>query len=518
MMIRSAALLAMLAGAATCSAQVVFNEIFPNPQGSSSFDNKWEYLELYGTPGMKLDGYAIACVFGGADPDGDGIPGPLPGGWDPGDEVAEIDEAWSLDGLALGSNGFLVLYNNASNNSGILPLLPQATTRATFAQAHIPSTDTSGRIKNDGSQTYVLVRKRPNHALDANGQSIYGAGYAWRKEPNPDVNYNSRIDFGGVAPLGGEVPVDGEDQNGDQTILVPLPEILEPYQMVDDVSCSNAAGKEYTRSREQEISDTPGFNPDAFCRIYFFGVNPERGHRLNAQNIMEFTSMADEEFIYGEQPVTTNTLNFDPSLTKGPTNPNGQRYNAMGQPDANGDYLLDDINVTGFKLTPGTLNDVNSTGQGGINIVQFRFVSKDYNFDGVFSYADYVLIQSRLGASLDDTATLVNDKNTVDTGDDVPYSGWKWQGRELQAILAMMNADPADGPNGTNATFVTASDVAASFRCAADVNNDGFVNGDDYDLFASYFDVAAPAGDFNNDSFVNGDDYDAFASAFDAGC
>ncbi len=32
------------------------------------------------------------------------------------------------------------------------------------------------------------------------------------------------------------------------------------------------------------------------------------------------------------------------------------------------------------------------------------------------------------------------------------------------------------------------------------------------------FDVAAPAGDFNNDGFVNGDDYDAFASAFDAGC
>lgn len=57
-----------------------------------------------------------------------------------------------------------------------------------------------------------------------------------------------------------------------------------------------------------------------------------------------------------------------------------------------------------------------------------------------------------------------------------------------------------------------------TFRCPADVNNDGFVNGDDYDAFASAFDVADLCADFNGDGFVNGDDYDAFASNFDAGC
>ncbi len=518
MRFRSVALLVMFAGTAASSAQVVLNEVFPNPAGSSSFDNKWEYIEIYGTPGMKLDGYAIASVFGGADPDADGIPGPLPAGWDTGDELAEIDEAWSLDGLSLGSNGFLVLYNNASNNSGILPLLPPATSRATFAQTHIPTTDTAGRIKNDGSQTYVLVRRRPNHSLNGSGQSVYGAGYAWRKDVNPDVNYNSRIDFGGVLPLGGETPVDGEDQNGDQTVLVPLPEMLEPYQMVDDVACSNGGGKEYTRSHEQEISDTPGFNPDAFCRVMFYGTNPQRGHRLNSQGVMEFTSMADEEFIYGEQPAANNTLNFEPTLVKGPTDRDGRRYNAQGLLDANGSFLLDDINLVGFHLTPGIFNDVNSSGQGGSDIVQFRFVSKDYNFDGVFDYADYALIQSRMGASLDDTATLINDKNTLDTGDDVSYTGWKWEGRQLQAILAMMNADPHDGASGINATTVTASDVAASFRCAADFNGDGFVNALDYDAFASFFEVADPGADFNGDGFVNALDYDDFASHFEGGC
>lgn len=58
----------------------------------------------------------------------------------------------------------------------------------------------------------------------------------------------------------------------------------------------------------------------------------------------------------------------------------------------------------------------------------------------------------------------------------------------------------------------------ASYRCPGDVNNDGFVNGDDYDAFASAFDAADRCADFDGDTFVNGNDYDAFASNFDAGC
>ncbi|NUQ52188.1 MAG: hypothetical protein HUU19_05760 [Phycisphaerales bacterium] len=55
-------------------------------------------------------------------------------------------------------------------------------------------------------------------------------------------------------------------------------------------------------------------------------------------------------------------------------------------------------------------------------------------------------------------------------------------------------------------------------RCNADFNGDGFVNGDDYDAFASAFDIADGAADVNFDGFVNGDDYDYFASYFDQGC
>lgn len=54
--------------------------------------------------------------------------------------------------------------------------------------------------------------------------------------------------------------------------------------------------------------------------------------------------------------------------------------------------------------------------------------------------------------------------------------------------------------------------------CAADVNNDGFVNGDDFDNLASAFENGEALGDFNGDGFINGDDFDQFASAFEEGC
>ena len=63
-----------------------------------------------------------------------------------------------------------------------------------------------------------------------------------------------------------------------------------------------------------------------------------------------------------------------------------------------------------------------------------------------------------------------------------------------------------------------ATDGATVVLCPADLTQDGFVNGDDYDFFASDFDVANPGADFNHDGFVNGDDFDAFASHFEAGC
>src|SRR5262245_16566085 len=99
--------------AASASAAVFINEVLLNPPGS--LDDTREYIELMGTPGMKLDGYGVAVVNGSLQrfyPLGSIPPRPV---------AQEIDEFYSLDGLALGANGILVIgIGPASNYSTLL--------------------------------------------------------------------------------------------------------------------------------------------------------------------------------------------------------------------------------------------------------------------------------------------------------------------------------------------------------------------------------------------------------------
>lgn len=54
--------------------------------------------------------------------------------------------------------------------------------------------------------------------------------------------------------------------------------------------------------------------------------------------------------------------------------------------------------------------------------------------------------------------------------------------------------------------------------CAADMDADGFVTGQDFDSFVELFQTGSPAADFNSDGFVTGVDFDAFVQVFEAGC
>ena len=67
-------------------------------------------------------------------------------------------------------------------------------------------------------------------------------------------------------------------------------------------------------------------------------------------------------------------------------------------------------------------------------------------------------------------------------------------------------------------SFTSGTATIKRVACAADSNCDGYVNGNDYDEFASWFESGSPRADFNGDGYVNGNDYDGFASHFEAGC
>ncbi len=134
-----------------------------------------------------------------------------------------------------------------------------------------------------------------------------------------------------------------------------------------------------------------------------------------------------------------------------------------------------------------------------------RDLSADVSGDLKVNYADITKALELMGttkadANLDGVVDLM-DRCAINSNIGNVGGGW---------LLGDINCDGE----------TSADDIAFAFDayCPGDFNLDGFVNGDDYDAFASYFDIADRCADFNGDGFVNGDDYDAFASYFDAGC
>jgi len=422
-------------------AQVVINEIHQNPEGGGDETN--EYIELYGRPGMDLTGYAVALMSGGIDSNDNGV-------IDPGEQPPEIDEAYSLDGLTLGANGFLVIYNDAFSFTD-LTIDPMANSVG-FSAVHIPTIDTAGNLENDGSPTFVLVRRRQDHSI-MGGTSVYGPNYAFRKDVRHDVNSDGEVDFGF------EMNVIQTPGNQEPAMMV------EHYQMVDDVAWSNSGGLEYTRNRENEINDTPGFNPDAVSRLRYYCNNPRRGYRtegnLGSPFDIESTNIADESFIYGEMlssvPIDPNYNTYNTTIdadgliqTKAPTDLSALQFDGSCDPepddlgtggctgDADGVYPMADLNVAGFALTPGTFNDLPAS-----SIAQFRFMTGDFNVDGFVNHIDERLILDRMGRNLNDTTPAMVEGTTF------TYDQYDQQGPEFQKVLMMAEMDMVESETVT---------------------------------------------------------------------
>ncbi|MFO0833773.1 MAG: hypothetical protein U0638_02290 [Phycisphaerales bacterium] len=131
------------------------------------------------------------------------------------------------------------------------------------------------------------------------------------------------------------------------------------------------------------------------------------------------------------------------------------------------------------------------------------------------------------GVPGDDIDFSVRVNNLGDTSD--PVFHWFHEGVEiattLDDTLEVLNITYADAgayyvmvTNECGTVISTVGRLEMPPQCWADIDGDGFVNGDDYDFFADAFDVGDAKADFNADGFVNGDDYDGFAEHFEGGC
>ncbi|MCB9846063.1 MAG: hypothetical protein H6811_08770 [Phycisphaeraceae bacterium] len=428
-MIRNA-LSTMLAASTLASglhAQVVINEVQENPPGST--DEFYEYMELYGRPGMSLDGMAIALLKGGTI------------------EVVEIDEAFSLDGLSLGSNGLLVLVNDTGGGT-LLPPFPPETTVATFTQTHIPTVDTPGKLGNDDSSTYVLIRARP----------VTGGQYGtdWRKDVAHDVDLNGTIDYP----------------------IVPLAAILEPYQMIDDIAWSNNAGFEYTRDSLDEINETVGYNPDAISRLrYYANAGPGPGLR------------AEEEWVRGDI-LDLVTFPYVAAEFAGPTG----------------------LDLTGARLTPGSFNDFGAVAQFRFVVGDLNFDGSVSQSDLTIAQSLLGATLDDREDCLDGNGDPIIDPNTGDPYQCYVYQGRAFNVLEalrsmdptdgpggenadeatqsdIDALEALVGC-PADIDGDGDADgddFFGYLDLFAGGAAAADLDGDGDRDADDFFMYLDLF-------------------------------
>ncbi len=74
------------------------------------------------------------------------------------------------------------------------------------------------------------------------------------------------------------------------------------------------------------------------------------------------------------------------------------------------------------------------------------------------------------------------------------------------------------GDVGAPTRLVGSDAGSAPQNCAADYNNDGFLDFTDFDAFVAGFEAGDAGADFNNDGFIDFTDFDAYVAAFEVGC
>jgi hypothetical protein len=435
---------------------VFINEIFSNPPGTVN-DADYEFIELLGTPGMKLDGYAVVVVNGTQNelyPLGSIPPDPNP--------APEIDEFFSLDGLTLGKNGILVLLMR-SPSAYYYPDLFGAT-RMSDSNWVLRSglwnggLDVPNTINNDGSTTIFLIRNRPGitQADPCNPQ-----GLRWGKEILHDAQLkklddmnqwgNGDLDEGEPNGLGGNTL----DMCGTGTPL----DANDDLEIVDEVSFENGQGWEYdTDDRHVDANSTFGglpyrhvhalddpanFNPDALSRVDYRtkgqGWMP-RGNYGEMANGNNWQDTATEQWIRGRSVNITGP----PKRFYYDNEPNSDP-NAVQPYGTHVPHWLNDGNDSDYNYI--SLRTYEIVG-GKINPLAVPFIPGDVDRDGFCDYNDIAKIRTVFGEPDWIFANSTPGSTETDSGDpsaqtrpwDVDCSGDNGiEATDLQWVLNFQN-------------------------------------------------------------------------------
>lgn len=425
----------VLAGcaAATAPAGVFINEVLINPPGSA--DDTHEFIELLGTPGMRLDGYAVAICNGALQkhyPAGS-IP-PVPA------VTQEIDEFFSLDGLSLGANGILVIGIGVQSNYSTLLVDSNYRRWNTIWNGGL---DTPGKLSNDGANTILLLRNRPGRTQ---ADPTNPAGLRWGKDIDCDFELYSNLlldpnDPGSAVDQLGDGNLDrgdGTNPFGQPTLdlkgVSTLADISDDLEVVDEVSYEQDQGWEYDldgrrvdlggstigglpERRVHALDDPQGFNPDALTRVDYRtagpGWTPAPGATGELPNGNNWQDTATEQWIRGESLIGTGGQGDPPQFFFDNA--------ANANPDAIQPYMT---NVP-LSLDDGTgddyvFNDPNGVGYsyqimaGRINPLAIAYLPGDADRDGDVDGADIAKIAAAFG---DDEWVFSNSFSESPEGD-----------------------------------------------------------------------------------------------------
>jgi len=439
----------LLAGS-RAQATVFINEVFPNPPGGS--EGAKEFIELMGTPGMKLDGYAVALVSGGQRTLHPQAPFPPNCSDNPAILVCrqEIDEFFSLDGLSLGANGILVLIRGTAANYPVL--LSDSAVRVDWDSGPNPIwngfLDTPGGLQNDGSNTILLLRNRPGgtqatHPVPPVDDLRWGKSATTGIDeelvlPDPPISDPSNPPDGILIQYGnGNLDNGGDNGQGGNTVdlrgqSTPL-NLTDDLEIVDEVSYEQDAGWEYDsddrhvnvgrssgglrESRVHAIGDPYGFNPDCLTRVDYrtkgpgWAPPPFGGGTGEATGGNNWQDTATEQWVRGEVLLCATgcpgqgaapqyffenaTLPapdpIDPDAIYDPLNP-GAIYNQLFRTNVP-TWLRDGVGIEYNFAAPNTFQVM----AGRINPLAVPFIPGDADRDGDCDLDDVAKIAAVFG-------------------------------------------------------------------------------------------------------------------------
>ena len=399
-------------------ATVFINEVFINPIGKIDYTR--EFIELLGTPGKKLDGYAIAALNGTDEklyPLGSIPPDPPDCNIPPDGNNPEIDEFFSLDGLSLGANGLLVLVIRDPNKYGSYQELLPDSNWANWNNLWNGGRDEPGQLVNNGSFTILLIRNRPGQTeadpCDPNG-------LRWGKETNHDAELimvqdsngqwkdqwgDGNLDKGQIDGLGGYTI--------DMTGLNTLPGLSDDLEIVDEVSFEDLHGWEYDAdgrhvdanstfgglpNRHVHALDDPvNFNPDALSRVDYRtkgdGWVPSGGGTGEMANGNNWQDTATEQWIRGES-TTGNVPSEGNRLGCFYSNDPNLDPNAVQPYDTYVPLRLYDGNAPDYNFGSASTYEIAA---GRINSLAVPFIPGDFDRDGVCDANDITKIAAVFG-------------------------------------------------------------------------------------------------------------------------